>query len=107
MFSSEAIAFLKRLLDAPGPSGFETLAGRAWRAEAEKFADDVTVDIAGNCIAEINPGGSPTILIDGHIDEIGVIVQYIDDQANIVWPKNLQRREPVLPLPSSSPYAAN
>jgi branched-chain amino acid transport system substrate-binding protein len=36
-----------------------------------------------------------------------VIVQYIDDQANIVWPKNLQRREPVLPMPSSSPYAAN
>ena len=36
-----------------------------------------------------------------------VIVQYIDDQANIVWPKNLQRREPVLPLPSWSPYAAN
>jgi len=35
-----------------------------------------------------------------------VIVQYIDDQANIVWPKSLQRREPVLPLPSSSPYAA-
>ena len=36
-----------------------------------------------------------------------VIVQYIDDQANIVWPKSLQRREPVLPLPASSPYAAN
>jgi ABC-type branched-subunit amino acid transport system substrate-binding protein len=36
-----------------------------------------------------------------------VIVQYIDDQANIVWPKSLQRRDPVLPLPSSSPYAAN
>jgi len=35
-----------------------------------------------------------------------VIVQYIDDQAQIVWPKSLQRREPVLPLPSSSPYAA-
>ena len=36
-----------------------------------------------------------------------VIVQYIDDQASIVWPKSLQRREPVLRLPSSSPYAAN
>ncbi len=80
MFSEEAIAFLKRLLDAPGPSGFETLAGRAWRAEAETFADRLTVDVAGNCIAEINPGGSPTILVDGHIDEIGVIVHYIDDE---------------------------
>jgi len=79
MLSSAAIAFLKRLLDAPGPSGFETLAGRSWRSEAQTFADKVRVDVAGNCIAEINPGGSPTILVDGHIDEIGVIVQYVDD----------------------------
>ena len=35
-----------------------------------------------------------------------VIVQYVDDQAQIVWPKSLQRRDPVLPLPASSPYAA-
>ena len=34
-----------------------------------------------------------------------VIIQYIDDKANVVWPKSLQHREPVLPLPSSSPYA--
>ena len=79
MLSSAAIAFLKRLLDAPGPSGFETLAGRSWRSEAQTFAEKVTTDVAGNCLAEVNSGGSPTILIDGHIDEIGVIVQYIDD----------------------------
>src|SRR6184192_65098 len=79
MLSSAAIAFLKRLLDAPGPSGFETLAGRSWRSEAQTFAEKVTTDVAGNCLAEVNPEGSPTILIDGHIDEIGVIVQYIDD----------------------------
>ena len=35
-----------------------------------------------------------------------VIVQYVDDKAYVVWPKSLQHREPVLPLPSSSPYAA-
>jgi ABC-type branched-subunit amino acid transport system substrate-binding protein len=34
-----------------------------------------------------------------------VIVQYVDDQAHVVWPKSLQLREPVLPLPASSPYA--
>ena len=79
MLSSAAIAFLKRLLDAPGPSGFETLAGRSWRSEAQTFAEKVTSDVAGNCLAEVNSAGSPTILIDGHIDEIGVIVQYIDD----------------------------
>ena len=79
MFSQDSIAFLKRLLDAPGPSGFETLASRAWRTEAETFAERITSDVAGNCIAEVNPGGTPTILVDGHLDEIGVIVQYIDD----------------------------
>ena len=36
-----------------------------------------------------------------------VIVQYIDDKADVVWPKSLQHREPVLPLPVLSPYAAN
>jgi endoglucanase len=80
MLSPSSISFLKRLLDTPGPSGFEAAAARAWRAEAETFADVVTSDVAGNSIAEVNPGGSPTIMLDGHIDEIGVIVQYIDDE---------------------------
>src|SRR5690348_17214409 len=79
MLSPSAVSFLKRLLDAPAPSGFEAVAARAWRAEAETFADKVSSDVAGNSIAEVNPGGSPTIMLDGHIDEIGVIVQYIDD----------------------------
>src|SRR5207245_7968684 len=34
-----------------------------------------------------------------------VIVQYVDDKPYVLWPKSLQHREPVLPLPSSSPYA--
>jgi branched-chain amino acid transport system substrate-binding protein len=34
-----------------------------------------------------------------------VITQYIDDKSYVVWPKSLQVREPVLPLPTSSPYA--
>jgi len=83
MLSSSAVSFLKRLLDAPAPSGFEAAAARFWRAEAETFADKVSSDVAGNSIAEVNPGGSPTIMLDGHIDEIGVIVQYIDDDGYI------------------------
>ena len=39
--------------------------------------------MAGNTLAEVNPNGSPTIMLDGHIDEIGVIVQYIDDDGYI------------------------
>jgi putative aminopeptidase FrvX len=78
MLSTSSLAFLKRLLDTPAPSGFEGPAARVWREEAASFAK-VTTDVTGNSMAEVNPGGSPTIMLDGHIDEIGVIVQYIDD----------------------------
>ena len=79
MFSAERIAFLKKLLDTPGPSGFESAPAKIWREEAAKFAK-VRGDVAGNSIAEVNPGGSPTIMLAGHIDEIGVIVTYVDDE---------------------------
>lgn len=79
MLSSSSVAFLKRLLDSPAPSGFETAAARVWREEGATFAEKVRSDVAGNSMAEVNPRGSPTIMLDGHIDEIGIIVQYIDD----------------------------
>ncbi len=85
MLSPSSLAFLKRLLDTPAPSGFEGPAARVWRDEAATFAEKISQDVAGNSIAEINPGGSPTIMLDGHIDEIGLIVQYIDDDG-FVYP---------------------
>lgn len=79
MISPESLTFLKKLLDTPGPSGFESAPARVWREQAKKFAT-VTGDVAGNSLAEVNAKGAPTIMLAGHIDEIGVIVSYIDDQ---------------------------
>lgn len=76
---SHDIAFLERLLDAPGPSGFEVRAARVWRNEAEEFAVDVDVDVTGNSYATVNPQGSPSVMLAGHIDEIGLQVTHIDD----------------------------
>ena len=78
MLSDSSFAFLKRLLDTPGPSGFEHAPARVWREEAAKFAT-VRADVVGNSIATVEGGGGPTIMLAGHIDEIGVIVTYIDD----------------------------
>jgi len=78
MLSESSIAFLKRLLDTPGPSGFESAPARLWRDEARTFAD-ISSDVAGNSMAIVNPSGAPAIMLAGHIDEIGVIVTYIDD----------------------------
>lgn len=82
MISDSARTFLHQLLDTPGPSGFESAPARVWREEAGAFAA-VSTDVAGNSMAEIRPDGSPTILLAGHIDEIGLIVTYIDDEGFI------------------------
>jgi putative aminopeptidase FrvX len=75
-----SVEFLKRLLDAPGPSGFEARAARVWREEAETFADGVEADVSGNSLATVNAGGSPRVMLAGHIDEIGLMITHIDDE---------------------------
>jgi endoglucanase len=79
MFTDSSLAFLKRLLDTPGPSGYESAPARVWREEASSFAE-VRGDVAGNSIATIEVSSGPTIMLAGHIDEIGVIATYIDDE---------------------------
>ena len=44
MLSPDALAFLKRLLDTPGPSGYEGAPARVWRTEAATFATDIRAD---------------------------------------------------------------
>ena len=75
----ESLAFLKSLLDTPGPSAFEAAAARVWRTEAERFADAVQADVAGNSFATLNRDGRPRVMFAGHIDEIGIMVSHIDD----------------------------
>ena len=86
MLSDTSIAFLKRLLDTPGPSGFEGAPARVWRAEAATFAADIRADVVGNSLATIEGDGTgPTILLAGHIDEIGIIITHIDDHGYVYF----------------------
>jgi putative aminopeptidase FrvX len=72
------VQFLRQLLSTPGPSGDEVAAARVWRAEARTFADSVSADVAGNSFAALE-GPGPRVLLAGHIDEIGLMVTYIDE----------------------------
>ncbi|MDH3498368.1 MAG: M42 family metallopeptidase [Gemmatimonadota bacterium] len=71
--------FLHRLLDVPGPSGFETAPATVWREEAARIADTVTADVSGNSAAVLNAEGAPRIMLAGHIDEIGLMLVHVDD----------------------------
>jgi endoglucanase len=83
-FDSDRTAFLERLLTTPSPSGHEAAAGRVWRTEAATFASIVDHDLAGNSWASNREDGSLHVLIEGHIDEIGFVVTWIDDNG-FVW----------------------
>ena len=74
---SHDISFLERLLDAPGPSGFEARAAGVWRREAEGFAEAWS-DVVGNSYAAVRPDARPLVLLAGHIDEIGLQVTHAD-----------------------------
>ncbi len=75
-----AVTFLKALLDAPGPSGFETMPARVWRTEAEQVGADVRVDVSGNSFATLgNPTMGPHVMFAGHVDEIGLMIIHVDD----------------------------
>ena len=76
--------FLKNLIAAISPSGYEEEAARIWQAEAKTFAASVKHDAHGNSHAIVNPGGSPRIMFAGHYDEIGFLVSHIDDNG-FLW----------------------
>ena len=83
--STTSIDFLKRLLDSPGPSGFEIAPARVWREEVKRFADEVRADAHGNSVAVVNPKGSPRLMLAGHIDEIGLQITHIDDDGYLYF----------------------
>jgi len=72
--------FLKNLLSTPGPSGNEGAAAKVWRTEAGKFGEEVRGDKMGNSFATLNAGGTPKVMLSGHIDEIGLMITHIDNE---------------------------
>lgn len=79
MLTEESRAFLQRLLETPSPSGYEGPNAVHWREYVARFADETRTDALGNTIAVVNPEGSPRVMLAGHIDEIGFLIHYIDD----------------------------
>lgn len=72
--------FLEELLNTPSPSGGEVEIQRKWRDEVSQFADQILTDGAGNVIGVLNPDAPFKVLLAGHCDEIGFMINRIDDQ---------------------------
>jgi putative aminopeptidase FrvX len=72
--------FLRDLVTAAGPSGYETEAARVWREYCSEFASEVSADHLGSSTALVKgTQNGPRLVIVGHIDEIGLHVTHIDE----------------------------
>lgn len=76
----KAPRFLVDLLEARSPTGHEYEAQAVVDAHIEPVVDAYRKDTMGNRFATVNPEGDPSILFAGHIDELGLIVTYINEK---------------------------
>ncbi|MDB6111986.1 MAG: Peptidase family protein [Pedosphaera sp.] len=74
----ESLNFLKTLVNTPSPTGHEARGQRVWLDYVTQFADTTFSDSYGNCVAVLNKGGSPRLMLAAHADEIAMAVNYID-----------------------------
>lgn len=75
---AESLGFLERLVNTPSPSGHEARGQRVWLDYVKPYADETYSDAYGNCVAVLNKGGSPRVMLAAHADEIALVVNFID-----------------------------
>lgn len=78
MSSYNAPVFLTELLKAKSPSGAEAQAQAVFDRFVRPHADTYANDALGNRLAALNPKGGPTLMFAGHMDELGLIITYVN-----------------------------
>ena len=72
------LEFLKNLVEAPSPSGYEAPAAAVLRERLEKSADNVSTNVMGSVHAELKAkGANQSVMLAGHMDEIGLMLNYL------------------------------
>ncbi|MBR4987963.1 MAG: M42 family metallopeptidase [Methanocorpusculum sp.] len=79
---TEINALLEKLSNANGISGAEGAVAKIIRDEIAPYVDEIRTDRMGNLIA-VKKGDDFKIMLAAHMDEIGLMVQYIDEKGFI------------------------
>ena len=75
----DTVELLRGLSEQFGVSGFEDEI-RDWiYGQVKDKADDIRVDVLGNLMTTIHPGKDLTVMLDAHMDEIGIMVSYVEE----------------------------
>jgi tetrahedral aminopeptidase len=75
-------ALIQKLVETPGPSGYESKVRAVIRSEVEPLADEIQVDAMGNLIVRkgSRQADGLKIMLSAHMDEIGVIITHVDEK---------------------------
>src|SRR2546421_3815410 len=79
----QSLDFLQTLVNTPSPSGHEVRGQRVWLDYVKRYADETFSDAYGNCVAVLNKGGSPRLMLAPHADQIAMALNYINDEGFI------------------------
>ena len=78
-----SLNFLRALVNTPSPTGHEVRGQRIWLDYVKRFAAETHSDTYGNCVAVLNKGGAPRLMLAAHADEIAMAVNYVNDEGFI------------------------
>ncbi|MHA1860329.1 MAG: M42 family metallopeptidase [Candidatus Asgardarchaeia archaeon] len=76
--------FLEELTMCIGPSGHEDDVRKILEGRWKAYADEVKVDRMGNLIA-VKKGSGPKVMVAAHMDEIGMLVKYVDENGFVYF----------------------
>ncbi len=81
------LQFLKELVETPSPSGFEQPAARLFRDRLTPVADVVETNVMGSVHATVKGTRKDgvSVMLAGHIDEIGLMVNYVAPEGYIAF----------------------
>jgi putative aminopeptidase FrvX len=96
MLNSDHFNFLEKLLITPSPTGYESAGQGVWLDYVKPFCHEVVVDAYGSAAAVINSNPDAlTLMIEAHCDEIGMVVQHIDDKG-FIWIQRIGGSDPTI-----------
>ncbi len=84
--AEQAYEFLRQMVETPSATGTEWQVAGLVRERLAQIADEIETDVMGSVHARLHgtthglDDPAPSVLIAAHIDEIGLMVNYIDDE---------------------------
>jgi len=90
------VELIRTLTETYGPAGNESRIRQVLRDMVKDKVDEVKVDALGNLIALRKGKGGKKVMLAAHMDEIGIVVNYVDEKGFLrfsalggVWPHTL------------------